>query len=142
MSKRNNFKIDAKTKSVKFNYPLDTSKIEDFNHKHPIFCFRHQHNAYNLNSCDLKEKGAFLDQICTLSTLTWEDIQKAPRHGVGSEKIAISKKMRAKCPAFITQDIDFLLALRFDGKKPFLVHRDRFIAHVIFIDNKFEVYGH
>lgn len=134
------FNKNTNTKSKNYNY--DVEKIEVVRHRHPIFCFKYQHNKYNLQNCDNNQKSAFIDQICLLSGMTWEEIQCAPKHGAGSEKIKISKKMRQKCPDFITNDVDFLLALRFNGKMPFLVHRDKFIAHVIFVDTEFEVYGH
>lgn len=136
------FKKDVNTKSSNYNYNPDPSKVEIFKHLHPVFCFKYQHGKYNIQSCDSNQKSAFIDQICLLSGMTWEQIQFAPKHGAGSEKIAISKKMRQKCPSFITNDVEFLLALRFNGKMPFLVHRDKFIAHVIFVDTEFEVYGH
>ncbi|MGE0561963.1 MAG: hypothetical protein AB7O47_09115 [Flavobacteriales bacterium] len=122
----------------KIVYP-DT--IQVVNYDYPIFCFRHLHKNYNLDNCDEKEKSSLIEQMAKLSQLTWKDIQNSNRHGIGSEKIAVNS-IKTALPKFITEDVEFLLALRFQGKKPFLVHRDRFICHVIFIDNKFTVYNH
>lgn len=61
------------------------------------------------------------------------------QHCVGSEKIAIST-IKAECPSVVTEDVSYLLALRFAGKMPFVGYRDRFILHVLFIDRNHEVY--
>ena len=91
--------------------------------------------------CTDDEKVSFLEQIDRLSGLTWDEITTTQRHGLGTEKID-RKSLKVKCPEFITEDVKHLLAIRFQGKKPFLIHRDRFVAHIIFIDNKFSVYNH
>jgi hypothetical protein len=127
--------------SDKFKYETDSVEIKIKNHKHPIFCFRYQHKDFNILDCNADEKVSLIEQMCRLSELTWEDIKLAPCHGLGAEKI-YKDRLKAKCPEFITDDVQYLLAFRFQGKKPFLVHRDRFIAHVIFIDNKFTLYKH
>lgn len=36
----------------------------------------------------------------------------------------------------------FLLVLRILGKKPFIGHRNKFVFHILYIDNKFSVYNH
>lgn len=82
-----------------------------------------------------------MEKLVKLSQLSWIDIQNSPRHGLGTEKIAINA-IKPNCPEFITEDVSFLLALRFDGKKPILGHRNKFIFHVLFIDRDFTVYNH
>lgn len=137
---KNSFKKNQ-PKTDRFKHEPNENKVLMPNHKHPVFCFKYLHSDYDFADCDIDEKKQFLEQILRLSKMTWEEINLAPRHGLGSEKIAVSS-IKPKCPDFITDDVNYLLALRFDAKKPFLIHRDRFIAHVIFIDNKFSVYKH
>jgi hypothetical protein len=137
---KESFKIQ-KSASKNFNYDTDNVEIKIKNHKHPIFCFRYQHRDHDILKCTADEKVSFLEQIDRLSGLTWDEITTTQRHGLGSEKIAIAS-LKVKCPAFITEDVKHLLAIRFQAKKPFLVHRDRFVAHIIFIDNKFSIYKH
>ncbi len=60
---------------------------------------------------------------------------------MGSEKID-RNSIRARIPAFITDDVNFFLALRFHGKKPFVGLRKGSVFHVLWIDNKFCVYNH
>jgi hypothetical protein len=109
--------------------------------EHPVFCFKYIHKDHGLTNCSDEEKRALLDKLFQLSQMTWQEIQLAPRHGTGSEKINRGS-INPSIPSFITDDVQFLLALRFDGKKPMLIHRNKFIMHIIFIDNTFSVYNH
>jgi len=113
--------------------------VEDFNH--PIFCFKYLHSDFHLNNCTSDEKVALVEQMVKLSTLTWINIQAAPKHGIGSEKISIAS-IRPSLPSIITEDISFLLALRFLGRAPFIGLRNKFIFHVIYIDRVFNAYKH
>jgi hypothetical protein len=115
--------------------------VEMPDYDYPIFCFKHLHNNHNLEKCTDDEKKSLMEKVVQLSQMSWLDIQNAPRHGLGTEKID-RNALRPACPSFITDDVGFLLALRFQGKKPILGHRDRFIFHVIFIDRDFTVYKH
>mgnify|MGYP006325550845 CR=1 FL=1 len=122
-------------------FGIKEEMIEVPHYDYPIFCFKHLHRNHNLDKCDSEEKKALIEKVVVLSQMSWQQIQQAPRHGLGSEKIAISS-IKPKCPPFITDDVKFLLSVRFQGKKPFLGHKDRFIFHVIFIDRDFTVYSH
>lgn len=140
MSKNKIKKQPALTQGKKFNID-STGMVEVPHYDYPIFCFKHLHKDYNLDHCDADEKKSLIEQIVILSQMTWQEIQMAPRHGIGTEKIDISS-LSSPCPPFITEDVKFLLAFRFQGKKPFLGHRNRFIFHVIFIDRSFRAYAH
>ena len=118
---------------------VPTIEMPDFDY--PIFCFKHLHKDHDLDKCTEFEKKALMEKVVKLSQLSWKDIQNAPRHGLGTEKIAINS-IRPSCPSFITEDVEHLLALRFDGMKPVLGHRNRFVFHLIFIDRDFTVYKH
>jgi hypothetical protein len=138
----------SKLKKIKGNIPLNQGKlikgpqkIEMPDLDYPVFCFKHLHKDHNLDKCEESEKKSLIEKIVKLSQLSWADIQNAPRHGLGSEKISIDS-IKPSCPSFLTDDVKFLLSLRFDGKKPMLGHRNRFIFHVLFIDRDFTVYDH
>ncbi len=138
----------SKLKKIKGNIPLNQGKlikapqtIEMPDLDYPIFCFKHLHKDHNLDKCEESEKKSLIEKIVKLSQLSWADIQNAPRHGLGSEKIPINS-IKPACPSFLTDDVKFLLSLRFDGMKPMLGHRNRFIFHVLFIDRDFTVYNH
>lgn len=127
------------TEGNKFIKDPSLIQIEDLDY--PVFCFKHLHKSHDTEQCTDIEKKQFIEKLVQLSKMTWIDIQNTQRHGNGTEKINISS-LKKTPPPFITEDVKFLLCIRFDGKKPFLFHRNRFIAHIIFIDNKFSVYPH
>lgn len=145
MAKQNNKSTFNHQHQTKRGFNHNPSQSENLvqmpNHKHPVFCFKHLQKGFNFEKCTADEQRLFLNQIVKLSQMTWEEIERSPRHGMGTEKIS-KDSIKPNFPAFLTDDVNYLLALRFQAKKPFLVHRDRFICHVIFIDNNFSVYNH
>jgi hypothetical protein len=116
-------------------------KPYSFESKYPVFCFRHLHKDYHIDQCNEKEKKQFMDQIIQISSTSWEKIQLAPKHGIGSEKINI-KAIKSTIPTTFTIDVEHLLAFRFDGMKSFVGYRERFIFHIFFIDRDFTLYSH
>jgi hypothetical protein len=120
---------------------IKTSKIEMDAFDYPIFCFKNLNKDYHLDHCNDEQKKAFIEKIVKLSTMTWQDIEYTHRHGLGSEKISRSS-INAAIPSFITEDVKFLLSLRFLGHRPFVGYRNRFIFHVIYIDKDFTLYPH
>lgn len=107
----------------------------------PVFCFKHLDSGHGLDMCESQELCSLVKQLRSLSQLTWRQIKAAPRHGLGTENIPISKLTRPK-PKFLSDQIDSLMAFRFDGKKPMLGHRDRDVFHICFLDPKFNLYDH
>ena len=91
--------------------------------------------------CSESELAALMQQLGRLSLLSWQDVQLAPRHGLGSEKIARTS-INAPIPPAATEDVKFFLSLRFQSKKPFVGFRNGYVFHVLWIDNRFRVYGH
>lgn len=136
--KNKKIKTPAATGGKNIKAP-DTIQIQDFTH--PVFCFKYLHKDHNLERCDANERRSLIEQLVKLSQLGWEEIKLSPRHGLGSEKIAVSS-IKPSIPSFITEDVKFLLAFRFQGKKPIVGHRNKFIFHIIFIDRDFTVYKH
>lgn len=114
-------------------------EIEELDH--PVFCFKHLHKDYSISKCSDEQKAALLNKIEKWCSMSWDEIWRAPRHGLGCEKINI-KSIKPKIPPYITRDVEYLLALRFEGMKPILVHRHKFLMHIIFIDRDFSVYDH
>lgn len=109
--------------------------------QHPVFCFKYIHKDFGLNKCNDEEKIKLLERVAMLSKMTWPEIQTAPKHGVGSEKIE-RDSIIPPIPLDLTEDVKHLLALRFDGKKPIVGYRNKFIFHILYIDRSFEVYNH
>ncbi|MDR0510372.1 MAG: hypothetical protein LBH06_04695 [Rikenellaceae bacterium] len=117
------------------------NKLPDFTH--PVFCFKYLHKDYGLEQCSDQEKKSLIEQIIQISRCDWHKLQLSPRHGIGSEKIEISSlRNGVSIPYDLTEDVNFLIAFRFDGMKPIIGHRNKFIFHVFFIDRDFTLYRH
>ena len=81
-----------------------------------------------------------MDRLYNLSHLTWVQIQNSPRHGMGWEKIT-RQALRPPLPRGVSCDVNFY-SLRFMGKKPFVGYRKGNVFHIVWIDNKYDVYSH
>jgi hypothetical protein len=110
---------------------------------YPVFSFKHMHPSHDLDCCSDDEKISLIEQLTKLSTMTWAEIRLLPRHGMGAEKIALSS-IRPSLPTSLdlTADVEHLFAFRFQARKPFVGHLDGYIFHILFVDNKFDVYPH
>lgn len=106
----------------------------------PVFSLRHIQQDYCISRCDQDDKVAFADQIVLLSKLTWGQIKFAPKHGLGSEKIARSS-FNVPIPDSVKEDVTFL-AMRYNGKKAMVGFRDRAVFHILWFDRDFTVYDH
>jgi len=140
VSKFNYSKNTQSNKSNSFNYPVSDS-VYDFDY--PIFCFKHLNKKFSLNKCDAKHKKALITRLGKLSELGFDEINKSGRHQFGREKIN-KKSLKFNLPKFITDDVDFLYAFRYNGKHPFLAYRrpNSAILHIIAIDYNFSAYNH
>ena len=108
---------------------------------YPIFCLKYLDRDHHLLQCSNDEKAALANKMFQLSQMSWNAIQLSGRHGNGSEKIA-RNAIRRPIPAFISGDVDHLLAIRFDGLKPMVGHRSGAIFHILFLDRDFTLYAH
>ena len=78
----------GKVRKPKQNQPTSTQKVST-QLEHPIFCLKYlDRNYYSLRACIKEEKASFADTLDRLSQLTWAEISKSSRHGLGYEKIA------------------------------------------------------
>jgi len=110
--------------------------------EHPIFCLKYlDRNDYSLRACTKEEKAAFADTLDRLSQLTWAEISKSSRHGLGYEKIA-KNSIRAAIPGHTKRDDIIFIAFRFYGKAPMVGYRKDAIFHILWIDRDFTLYQH
>ena len=107
----------------------------------PIFDLQHLSGPYCLTACDQAQQAAFVLTLHRLSRMTWGEIQRSPRHGLGAEKIAVSS-LRASLPTSFTPDVTFVLAIRFNGKAPMLGHRSGPVFTILLLDRDFSAYDH
>ena len=95
---------------------------------------------YDLDACQLQEKGDFVDALYKRSQLTWNEIRNAPKHGLGSEKIP-QNRIQASIPPHVTLEVTFL-AFRFSGRKAMVGYRQGRILYVLWLDRDFTLYDH
>lgn len=109
----------------------------------PKFSFEYLTNNFCISNCILAEKAAFSDAMFTLTQMTWAQIGQAPRHGLGTEKIArtsITGKGHS-IPSVITQDVN-IIAFRFFGRAPMVGFRREDTFYVVWFDREFSLYDH
>jgi hypothetical protein len=115
---------------------------ESTNTLHPAFCFRYVDRNYSISQCDKDAKVALANKIQELSQITWDSIQKAPRHGVGHEIIeqaSINKPLPANTP----EDRNFLSFRLGNGKNSVIIgYRKDKIFYVIWVDPNGDLYKH
>lgn len=132
-------KKPAANKSETIKLPVAKKPTPDINY--PVFCFRYLARGFGIEDCQPDDQAALVKRLGKLSQLTWEEIRLSQRHGFGAEKIARTS-IRGPIPPWVTADIDFFLAFRFHGKKPFVGHKQDQVFHILWIDHSFEVYKH
>ena len=75
-----------------------------------------------------------------LSRLSWAEIQNAPRHGLGFEKITQSQ-IRLTLPTHLTEEVS-LLVFRYFGMKAMVGYRNKDTYYILALDRDFTLYEH
>lgn len=111
-------------------------------HRHPLFSLQYLSTSppYSLAHCQRVEKAAFADTLDKLSQLPWAEINQAPRHGSGYEKIKRSA-IKEPIPSHVTEDVT-IIAFRFFGKAPMVGYRKLEVFHILWLDRLFTLYDH
>ena len=127
-------KRNAETNKIKI--PSQNNIQVDY----PVFCFRH---LQTLEKSDYKFYADFVERLKKISSLNWNEILVADRHGFGTEKIPVTQ-IKRMLPRFITPEISDLIVFRANGdNRPFLGLRNGSVFHIIFLEEKFgDVYNH
>ena len=108
----------------------------------PLFSLEKvQSGDYCFSKLDQEHKAMFAESIFRRKQLSWSEIKKQDRHGLGLEKIP-KRIIRAGIPRFITEDEDHLLAFRYHGKRPMVGYRIRNVFYVLWFDHDFSLYSH
>lgn len=113
---------------------------QDIDNSPPVFSLRYLQRDFCVDCCEKNEKAAFADKLFKLSQLSWADIRKADRHGLGTEKIS-RNSIKAAIPTHITPDVDFL-AFRFCAKAPMVGYKLGSVFYILWLDRAFKLYDH
>ena len=111
------------------------------NSSKPIFNLEYLDGPYGLSECNAEEKAAFADTAFRLSRLTWGEIQRAPRHGLGHETITHHAIRGVKLHTVVTAETT-LLAFRFSGHKAMVGFREGRVFVILYLDRDFTLYNH
>lgn len=112
----------------------------------PVFCFKNLHQNFNLTNCCQSDKSfpkGLLKKLEAISKNSWNQIQLAPRKGIGTEKIA-RNSIKVSVPNSISPDVKDFLSFYFAGTKGRLIgyRGEDTVFHVVYIDTKLKVYSH
>ena len=114
----------------------------NYDNNPPLFSVeRVQPGKYCLSSLDQANKAMFANAIFRRRALSWNEIKRADRHGLGTEKIA-RNSIKAAIPSFITEDVEDFLAFRYHGLQPMVGYRDKNVFFVLWFDHDFSLYPH
>lgn len=113
---------------------------DDSDEKPPVFSFEYLQQGWCIQDCEQDERSRMLDKLRRLSRLPWKQIRQQPRHGLGTETIALNS-IKAPLPSFITEDVT-LLAFRVIDRAPMVGYRNGRIFYVIWVDRKYALYNH
>jgi hypothetical protein len=135
-------KPNKKDSKSPFKAALGSATSDNTDAQPPIFSFEKMvaDTGYSVTCCQGDDQAALSRQLFTLSRLTWRDIKSAPRHGLGTEKMA-RNSIKAPLPAAVTEDVTFLV-MRFNGKKAMIGYRDGRTFHILLLDQDFSAYNH
>lgn len=132
------FKTPQKSAGAKIKTP-EKAEIPP-QQRRPKFSLEYLVKDFCLTRCETVEKASFADAIYQLAQLSWAQINNAPRHGVGFEKISRSA-IDSGIPSVITEDTN-IIAFRFYGKAPMVGFRRDDTFYVVWLDREFSLYDH
>jgi hypothetical protein len=113
----------------------------DDNSTTPKFCLAHLVSGYNLDPLDKSAQAAFAIALQKRSSLTWGEIMRVDRHGLGYEFLSADK---FKCaPPHRFEGTEKFMVFRYCGILPMAGVRIRDTFHVLWIERQFgELYDH
>ncbi len=102
---------------------------------------RIQSGEFSFDQLAQEDKAQFAEAIYRRRDLTWANIKKTDRHGLGFEKIA-KTAIRTGLPVFVAEDLDHFLAFRYNGLRAMVGYRIQDVFYVLWFDHKFKLYAH
>ena len=122
------------------NITTSPSSSGSTNKLKPLFSFEYLVQTHSVEACEHDDRAALAVQLSKIGCMTWAEIQNAPKHGLGHEKIA-QNAIKKALPPVVTPDVN-LIAFRFSGKKPMIGFRSDQTFFILFLDRDFTVYNH
>lgn len=106
----------------------------------PHFCLSCVQDGYSIDICTTEQRASYAKKLARWASMTWLDLRKADRHGLGYEKITQIKVPR---PTHVPEDATFI-AFRFHDHLPVIGYRIDRIFHAVWFDKnpKGKIYLH
>lgn len=109
--------------------------------KNVKFCLNHMQPGFSIEDLTKDARAEFAMALFKRRGMTWTEIQQAPKHGLGSEKMPASS-IRATIPRAFS-DMDDFLVLRYSGKLPMAGVRVGDVFHIVWVEPQFgDLYDH
>lgn len=140
MGKRSPNRISIPTAQVGPRVTLPTYATKRPDDCHPVFSFEYMVDTHSVETCQKDECASLALKLFKLSRLTWQQINQAPRHGLGFEIIK-RDCINAPIPNIVTPEVN-LVAFRFHRLAPMVGFRRDHIFFIIWLDRDFTLYDH
>lgn len=118
-------------RNISLNYDL----------KNPKFSLELLRKGFDLSDFP-EEKAASFDTMKKLSKLTWAQIYKAPKHGLGCEKIDRNSITGDSIPDVVVDEDTTIIAFRYNGKKAMVGFREKDTFFILWFDREYKLYNH
>jgi hypothetical protein len=127
-------------KNVGKNRNVDSDRVAEIDY--PVFCFKYLESTSIKGSRDSAFFTNFLQRLQRLSCLSWNEIDRQPMHGYGTEEIPVEQLIPRPC--FIIKGREKLTVFRANtDNRVFLGFREGAVFNIVYIETRFgDIYDH
>jgi hypothetical protein len=104
--------------------------------EYPVFGFKYINKELHPNRIDAEKQRAFIDKLCKLSQIKWNQIVSSGRHGLGTEKIR-QEALSFSLPAHIKSDVS-ISSLKYSSMLSMVGYRSGNVFHILAVDIDFD----
>ncbi len=106
-----------------------------------VFSFRHLQKGFATDDLSVEQRSKLALRLETLSQMTWNEVYRSQRHGLGTEKIP-SAQIKSSIPERFN-DRGVFIVFRFAGLLPMVGIRARNVFYAIWLEPSFgDLYDH
>lgn len=106
-----------------------------------VFGFQHVIADFDLSGAQVADAARFIAGLKKRCSISWAEIRRSPRQGLGCEKI--SQALKVPVPDQLGHKADDMLCFRFGGDmQRFIGFQDGATFEVVWIDHSGQAYDH
>lgn len=90
-----------------------------------------------IDSCDKNDLDAAHRRLRTMSTMTWQQVNQAPREGLGSERIGRDQLL---VPCELAPGVTHVLSFRCSAAERIIGHRDGSVLQILWFSHNHDAY--